>query len=332
MARPSWKRTIKPALKLIIGALVLWAVGRHIFKTLGELSKHTDAFRIDPSWTLLSVLIYMVGLLILGVVYGKVMQASPTPVGMRAAIRAYVISHLGKYVPGKAVVVILRVGLVVPYQANAATAAFATFYETFAMMASGAIIAALGFAAGFDPNSGLGSPRSLALLVSVGLALCFLLVSDPHVFPRISKLATLPFPNVGPAALPRFSYRLLGTALLWSALGWIMLGLSQVALIRAISTEGPSLGLWPYVTACVALATVGGFAVAVLPAGLGVREGILMTLLEPILGEERAVIAALALRLVWVAGEILAGGIFWGLRPSPPPALSSPLLLDAEVS
>ena len=326
MARPAWKRTIKTVLKFVLAGVVLWALGRHVLKTYRELSKHGDAFRLDPGWTFVSLLLYIAGLFALGVVFSKVMRSSPSPVGSWVAIRAYVISHLGKYVPGKAMVVILRVGLVVPHGASPATAGFATFYETFAMMAAGAILATLGFAVG------AGSTQYVPLLVSAGLAAAFLFVTQPSVFPRLSKLATLPFPNVGPDALPRFSYRLLGTALLWSALGWIMLGLSQVALIRAISTEGPSLGLWPYVTACVALATVGGFAVAVLPAGLGVREGILMTLLEPILGEERAVIAALALRLVWVAGEILAGGIFWGLRPSPPPALSSPLLLDAEVS
>ena len=326
MARPLWKRTIKPALKLIIGAVVLWAVGRHVLKTFRELSTHEEAFRIDPLWALISLLIYVAGLLTLGVVFGKVMQSSPSPVGMWVAIRAYVISHLGKYVPGKAMVVILRVGLVVPYQASAATAAFATFYETFAMMASGAILATICFAVGSGPS------QRFAMLLSLGLAFCFLIVIEPKVFPRISKLATLPFPNVGPDALPQFSYRLLATALLWSAIGWILLGLSQIALIRAISSEGLSLEAWPYVIASVALATIGGFAVAVLPAGLGVREGILMTLLEPILGADRAVIAALALRLVWVAGEILAGGILWGLRPARPLAVSSKLLSDSEVS
>ena len=42
----------------------------------------------------------------------------------------------------------------------------------------------------------------------------------------------------------------------------------------------------PVVIASVALATVAGFVVAVLPGGLGVREGVLMLALEPALGSE----------------------------------------------
>ncbi len=63
------------------------------------------------------------------------------------------------------------------------------------------------------------------------------------------------------------------------------------------------------VTAGVALATVAGFVVAVLPGGLGVREGVLMYVLGPTLGDDLAVVAALALRLVWVAAEVLAAAV-----------------------
>ena len=325
MARPAWKRTIKTVLKFVLAGVVLWALGRHVLKTYRELSKHGDAFRLDPGWTFVSLLLYIAGLFALGVVFSKVMRSSPSPVGSWVAIRAYVISHLGKYVPGKAMVVILRVGLVVPHGASPATAGFATFYETFAMMAAGAILATLGFAVG------AGSTQYVPLLVSAGLAAAFLFVTQPSVFPRLSKLATLPFPNVGPDALPRFSYRLLAAALLWSALGWLLLGFSQIALIQAVSSGRLPIGAWPVVIASVALATVAGFAVAILPAGLGIREGVLMTTLGPTIGDETAMIAALALRLVWVAAEVLVGGVLWVLKPART-AVTSPLLSDAEVS
>ena len=55
------------------------------------------------------------------------------------------------------------------------------------------------------------------------------------------------------------------------------------------------LGMFPVVVASVALATVAGFVVAVLPGGLGVREGVLMVALGPVFGHDLAVVAALAL-------------------------------------
>ncbi len=71
-------------------------------------------------------------------------------------------------------------------------------------------------------------------------------------------------------------------------------------------------------TAGVALATVAGFVVAVMPGGLGVREGVLMATLAPAVGEDTAVISALALRLVWVAVELVAGGALAIARPRLP--------------
>ena len=86
--------------------------------------------------------LYLAGLTLFGVFFDRIMKASPTPVRLGPAVRAYLISHLGKYVPGKAMVVVMRVGLVTPYGARPATAAFATLYETLVMMAAGALIVA----------------------------------------------------------------------------------------------------------------------------------------------------------------------------------------------
>jgi len=61
--------------------------------------------------------------------------------------------------------------------------------------------------------------------------------------------------------------------------------------------------------------------VAVTPGGLGIREGILMYALGPALGKEGAIAAALTLRLVWVAAEILAALV---LGPLGRPMAGSP--------
>jgi glycosyltransferase 2 family protein len=108
-----------------------------------------------------------------------------------------------------------------------------------------------------------------------------------------------------------------------------LLGLSQLAVVRAFDPSGAdavaALGLAPVVIASVALATVAGFVVAVLPGGLGVREGVLMSALAPALGSDHAVVAALSLRLVWVVAELIAAAVFFpwfrgsvaGANPAP---------------
>jgi glycosyltransferase 2 family protein len=314
----NWKRFAKIALKTVLALLVAAYLYRHIERTWRDLAAHGESIRFDPLWALVGGFLYVAGLTACGVFYAQVMAAGAPPVGGIVAIRAYLISHLGKYVPGKALVIVMRVGLMAPYGARPATAALATFYETLAMMAAGALVAVVGFALGPRPI------QRVPLGMSVGLAVLLLAVVAPSVFPRVSQLLTMPFPNVGPDALPRLSYRLLGTGLAWSWVGWVLLGLSQVAVVRAVSPTGVAPGIWPVVTAGVALATVAGFVVAVLPGGLGVREGVLMATLAPAVGEDTAVVAALALRLVWVAAEVVAGGVLAVARPRLPVSKAVP--------
>jgi len=322
MARPSWKKSAKVAVKAVVAVVVLWAVGRHVGRTWTDLHQPGRSLRVDPAWVVGAGLLYLAGLTVCGVFYGMILDASPTPVGTSVAVRAYLISHLGKYVPGKAMVVVMRVGLVAPYGARPATAAIATFYETLVMMAAGAGVAAAGFAVGAGPV------QTVPLALAAGLAALFLVVVDPAVFPRVSKLVTTPLPNVGPDAMPTIDRRLLGVGLASTAIGWVLLGLSQVAVIRGVTPGGVAPSLWPLVTASVALATVAGFVVAVLPGGLGVREGVLITTLGPAIGHDPAVVSALMLRLTWVVAEAIAAAALTLARP----ALPAPVSLSRPTS
>ena len=310
MDRPRWKKASKIAIKVVIAIVVLWAVGRHVERTWRDLQSHKQTLRIEAAWVGAGVVLYLVALSAFGVFFHRILHSSATPVRFAASLRAYLISHLGKYVPGKAMVVVMRVGLAAPYGARPATTAFSSLYETLVMMAAGGLVAAVGFA--FEPG------QRLPLLLGLGLGVAFLIVVDPKVFPRLSALATMPFPNLGPDALPRFTRGLLGEGLLWSFGGWILLGLSQLAVIRALVPTGLPVRQWPMVIASVALATVAGFTVAVMPGGLGIREWVLMTTLTPALGEDMAVVSSLALRLTWVLGEALAAAVLFVARPPLP--------------
>ncbi|HEX8200092.1 MAG TPA: lysylphosphatidylglycerol synthase domain-containing protein, partial [Isosphaeraceae bacterium] len=315
---PLRKPWLRRAIKAAVGAVVLVMVGRHVARTWSDLHANGRAVRVEPGWIALAGALYLAGLGACGVFFGRVLREGPSPVALGPAVRAYLISHLGKYVPGKAMVVVMRVALVVPHGARPATAAFATLYETLVMMASGGLVAALGFATRAD-----APVLRLALLLALGLGLAFFVAVEPRVFPRLVAPLRLPFPGVGPEALPRLSHGLLARGLLWTAPGWVLLGLSQVAIIRAVRPEGVPMGLWPLVVGGVALATVAGFVIAVAPGGLGVREWVLWNVMAPVLGLEVATLSAVLLRLAWVGGELLAAAVLAVLRPRPRSSSSS---------
>ncbi len=327
MDRQRWKRRAITAVKLTVAVLVIWAVGRHVARTWGDLRRHQVDVRIEPAWLAVSGILYLAGLCCCARFYERVLNVSPSPIALYPAVRAYLISHLGKYVPGKAMVVVMRAALSVAYGSRAATAAIATFYETLVMMAAGALVAAIGFAvAGPSPALVLDVPAcgaiglevyQMAALLALALAIAFLIVVAPPVFRRLALIVSLPFPRDGSEVAPRLSIGLLTRGLLWTSAAWLLLGYSQLATVRAFAPLENSqyASLTPVLTASVALATVAGFVVAVMPGGLGVREGVLMYALAPAFGDDVAVIAALALRLVWVAAEVLAAAILLPLRP-----------------
>jgi uncharacterized membrane protein YbhN (UPF0104 family) len=320
LLRPRIKLAIKAALTVVVLAFV----GRHVLGTWRDLSSSGRSLRIEPAWVVGSGLLYLLGLAAFGVYFWRVLAAGPTPTALLPSMRAYLISHLGKYVPGKAMVVVMRAGMVSTAGARPAAAAFATLYETLVMMAAGGLVAALGFVMGQGATARVPVPFSGGAEVDAPLAwlalapgLAFLVVVWPSVFPRLASLAKVPLPGVGPEALPRFSMGLLLEGLAWSTLGWVLLGLSQVAVIRSLMPEGLPAAAWPLAIASVSLATVAGFVVPIAPGGLGVREWVLWTALASVIDRDLAVVAALVLRLTWVAAEVVAALVFLPLRPRP---------------
>ena len=303
--------------KVVVAALVLAAGGRQVVRTLGELSRRRGVLQLDPSWLAAVVPLYLAGLSMDGLYFGRLMRSGTLPgLGAAPALRAYLISHLGKYVPGKALVVVLRATLCTPHGVRAATAAFATLYETLVMMAAGSLVAAAGFALSAPRSAHLrlgrfGTVSAPLWMLGLGAAVVFLVIVEVRVFRRISQLVSLPFPGVGPEALPGLTPRLMLEGLLWSGLGWILLGLSQVAVIQALIPGGLPVSAWPLAVASVALATVAGFAVPLAPGGLGVREWVLWTGLGSALEHDFAVVSALALRLAWILGELAAAAAIW---------------------
>ena len=318
MDRSRWAAWAKKGVKLAVTVVVLAFVGRHIAGTWRDLHAEGRSIRIDPRWAALSVALYVPGLALCGAFYGRVLRGVKPGVDALPAIRAYLISHLGKYVPGKAMVVVMRVGLTTPFGARPASATFATFYETLVMMAAGGLVAAAGLMGSKPLKVAEYRPVSVPpAWIGLALGLGFLIVVSPPVFPKLTALAKRPFRGLAPDVLPRTSWPLLAEGLAWTVGAWLLMGASQIAILNAIMPAGIPVPLWPAVVGAVALATVAGFVIAVAPAGLGVRELVLWTVLGSAIDRDLAVVAALMLRLAWLAAEVLAALVLAPVRPKP---------------
>jgi hypothetical protein len=345
---PTWLRKTWPAVKLLLTAGVLAFVGRAFTRDLADPRLWQRA--LEPGWLMAAAALYLVGLGFSAWFWHRLL----TQLGQRAAVlpaaRAYYLGHFGKHVPGKAWALLLRVALARSAGIHSGIAGLTAFYEVLTTMAAGACVAAAWFGcraedapAGFSLNtlrrallSGAPDPiltdRRVLFLLSLGLAALLTIPLAPPVFNRLVHWVSLPFRR-REAPAPRFPVRALAEGLCLTVCGWFCLGASLWAVLKSLA-GGVLPATWEFggwCTAAICLAYVAGFAVIVVPNGLGVREYLLALLLAPTLdeplggaAEARAVtvLAVLVLRLVWTAAEVVAAAALYAWpvrvrRPAP---------------
>ena len=125
--------------------------------------------------------------------------------------------------------------------------------------------------------------------------------------------------KVGRPALPITfsSARLLGLLLMGMGI-WILWGLTFAAVTFGVVALPPAQMRADllHLVAAYPMGYAMGYLSFITPSGLGVREGALFFWLEPVIGGGVATLAALAMRLLTTAGEVvLAGGsALWGRR------------------
>jgi hypothetical protein len=313
------RRFALPLLKLAILAVVIWGGHRTIAAGLAELHQNDwQPGQLQPAWAALAGLLYLISQFPCGWFWHGVLTALRQTVALPRALRAFYIGHLGKYVPGKAMVVVLRAGLVGQPQIKTSLAVVAVFYETFTTMAVGAVLAVIILLATHREQTWL-------IVSSLGLSLLVGLPTLPAIFVRLLRLLRMSPSESDHAATPVTPPIHLGGALLFRGwliitVGWFLAGASLWATVRAIGVERTSLlADLPLYTATVALAVGWGF-VSMLPAGIGVRDIVLMQLLAPQLeqlmpgqGQRLALVAVIVLRLTWLATEAVLAAILYPL-------------------
>lgn len=303
-SRKNLKKWAIRAAKLVVIALVLGSVGRQLNRSWHKLPD----FQPNLPLLILSGSLYIAGLLVFGLYYARIVRLVAPAVSPLECLRAYILSHPAKYVPGKAMVVVIRVGLISRSGARATAAMLSALYETLSMMAIGGLLGAILLA--------LPPAHPLAALLSAGVGLAFLATVLPITFSKAARLLKKGLATIEPEDSPAPGRGDWPALMLFGVIGWLCWGLSQVAVVVSLDTKHVfSLREWPRVAGGVMLATVGGFALPILPGGLGLREWILNEVTGSVLGADLAIASAFVLRFVWIIAELVAAAAV-GLIPS----------------
>ena len=312
---PDRKRWLIRGVKFFGGLLILGFIGWQ-FRALPEHDFSQLEWR--PGWLAASGGLYLVGLIPSAWFWRYLFQRFGYPAPLLAAMRAHYISQLGKYVPGKALAVAMRAIFLHPWGVPYGVSIIASFYEVLTGMAAGALVAALIYLV--QPPAAMADLGWHPLWVGVGLvALCGVPLM-PGVFNFVIARLESRIQAVELYRLPPVRFGTLALGLAVTGAGWWVIGLAWWAMLQAVLVNPPDLTpyWWAQCTASIAFANVAGFAIAVLPGGLGVREVLLWKLLSSETPDGYIALAALLLRLDWIVAEALfAAGAYW-IKPVSP--------------
>ena len=295
---PRWRAPLLLAAKLAIAAVVIVAAWGAVRDAWDELASRGLTF--DCGLALASGVALIVGLAPMAWYWRRTLEALGEPAPLWPSMAAYYISQIGKYAPGKGMVVIVRVQQMLAHGGRGRTIAACVFYETLTLMAAGAVLSALLIWTELPEET---PSRRLLIWLSVGFAVgCFLPTTPPVARWLIGRLAPPREASEG-EVLRGITPLLALEGWIASLASWFGLGVSTwLAAWSVGASDWDDYRLASLWVLAAALPVVGGF-VSLLPAGILVREGLILTLLSRHLGEPGALATAIAVRLIWVVSE-----------------------------
>ncbi|MBS0260780.1 MAG: flippase-like domain-containing protein [Planctomycetes bacterium] len=337
-AHSATSKTIWLALKWILFAVVLVAVVWHGWGLWNKLGTEPIPLKLNWTWlavaTLLSIVAWFPSAMYWRWIVGQMGVRPP----FRQAMRAYYCGTLGKYLPGKAAVIVIRAAMVKPVGVRAPAASLGVLHETLTFMWAGGICMIWLYPylephlpewLALDPAV---RPYLLVLLGicilggSIGLAM---LLHSHRLFKK--KTDDTPEPATGntpnstddePIHLSfwkAWKLTLAGGAVFVPT--WWLHGITLGLTIYAVVGDRIDWNDWPFWTGATAISLVGGFVVLFAPGGLGVREGLLLELFERQLEPREAVLVTVLWRGVALVSEIVAAGaLYYGISADPQPA------------
>jgi glycosyltransferase 2 family protein len=305
------ERLLPVAKRLLGSRLVRWgfvaaAVGFGVYAVAGQWHDiHKALDRMGPLPVAGSLLAVLLGLLASMCAWRCLLAGLGSPLPVSATARIFFLGQLGKYLPGSVWPVLAQMELGRTYQVPRHRSASASVLTMLLSLLAGLLTALV-----MLPVTGT-STDLWAFAAAPFLLACL----HPRVLNvlmgRLLRLARQP------ALSQPLSGRTLAVALGWSFAAWICNGV-QIWLL-ALQLGAPAGSGLLLAVGGYAFAWSVGFLVVFDPAGLGIREVLLVATLSPAVGTGPATAVALVSRALTTAGDLLTAAVAGGYRRRPRP-------------
>ncbi len=293
---------VKATLRWVLALVILMFLGFGLVSQWDKLQ--SSAIEFSGTFLALCVALNLIFFLIQAWVWRLCLCFLGHPIALAEAFYIWSASQISKYVPGKVMLILVRVGLAQDESVPKAKTIVSIYLELMLMIITSAGVALLLAPAAFE------SFQQYHYLIFSVIIVFGLTTLHPIVLPRIVNLglSILKKDNI------EFSIpfrRMLFCAALHFA-GWFIHGLSAMAAVKAVGAEIPPM--WTVLIGFFAAGWLIGFLSFLTPGGLGVREGALAVFLTAFFPLEVAIAISLLSRVAWILAEIVMAGIFWAIH------------------
>jgi hypothetical protein len=281
---------------LVIGGL-FYFIFASLLKNWEQLKAHEFSLAWRP--IALSYAAFGAYLLNRSLIWHWITRRFDCAVPLPRAVTAWFYSLLGKYLPGKVFLLAGRLHFYHQESRSALRIGVCFMIETICVLLATVLVLLL---APLFANLTFVAPYRMPALIMMAL---FLLAIRPR---HIEMLANplLRLAHRPPISLP-VRYRDMLAVVLVFSLNWALLGVAF--FLFATSLYPMEAAYLFYLAGSFALASTVGILALFAPAGLGVREAVLVVALSAIMPKAVAVVVTLASRVWMTVGELLAVGV-----------------------
>ncbi len=246
-----------------------------------------------------SIGLYLIVMVVGGLVWYLLLRATGEPVGLMTALVVFFISQFAKYIPGNFAHHLGRVALARHYEMQIGRVLYSMIIETGWAIASSALLVMLLLV--FNDNYIVREFHNALSTTKVSL-LFFGALSVPLVIGYILRNPFGPIKKmINQDVLKPDIFRLclcfLIDMLVFLLMGYIASFLAQTLL----GIQSTDLSV---MTVVFTIAWIAGFLTIGAPAGIGVREAIIVAALTPIHGENISILLTVLLRIISVLGDL----------------------------
>lgn len=280
------------------GALILLFLALSIFRHFS--AAFDAALSISPTALLFSALCSLLAYVISANAWVKLAESEKISSSWLHHAHIWMLSRLGRYIPGKIFPIIIRVGGYT--EGNRIKAATATLNEQLVTLACSTAFLALTAFSGVlktEVNTVLLAFSAFGVLAALGIS--------PLILRRTFNYVAAHRPGIGEYNPPP-NKTLLASAFFTLA-AMLLHGASLLALVSEFETFTVS-DLFP-ITAYYYAAGIIGMLAFVAPGGLGVREGALAFFLQSVLPPPVAIACSVMIRCVSLSAELIFSGFLY---------------------